>query len=152
MGRDPAEYTEASYTPNITASLDAPLDHVRQIVLDAAGDNESIAQHVMAWHTNQVMQQALVIAAGMLNDIVDGKHTLSAWGLKFAANLNGAQGKTMTHVAKRLGVTRAAVSKAANKWGDALQLPRSAYMKSEQARKVYAQERMRNHWRRDATR
>jgi hypothetical protein len=145
--RDPAEYTEASHCPDMAHELDKAIDHVRQIILDCAGNNEAIAQHVMAWHSNSVMAEALAMAAGMLNHIVDSKQTLPSWGLKFAANLHGAQGKTMTHVAKRLKVTKAAVSKAANKWADDLRLPRSAYMKSEQARKSYSDERKRHHWR-----
>ena len=122
-------------------------DHIKQIILEAAGDNEIIVQHVLGWHRDLVYQEALGIASGMLNYIVDGKNTLPGWSLKFAAELSGAQGKTMTAVAKRLKVSKSAVSKAANRWADELKLPRSRYMKSGRAREVYSEERTKNHWR-----
>ncbi len=145
---------EAQYTPDIAALLDSELDQLRQVMLDATSHNVPLAQAILAWHKQHVDSMARQIAAYMLVQVVEhwGKPTrnptLKAWGLRFAANLDNVMGKTMTQVAKDLGVTRSAISKSANSWCDALGLPRSAYMKSQQARKAYAEERTRNHWRR----
>jgi hypothetical protein len=144
---------EAQYTPDIAAALDGELDQIRQAILDATNSNTSVAQAILTWHKQHVDSHASRIAASMLVQVVEqwGKPTrnptVKAWGLRFAANLDSVMGKTMTEVAKELGVTRAAISKSANAWCDALNLPRSQYMKSQAARASYSGERRENHWR-----
>lgn len=62
---------------------------------------------------------------------------LASLGMAFAVGLDSINGKSMTEIAIARCCTRAAISKSANRACDALQLPRSRYMKSAGARDVY---------------
>lgn len=64
---------------------------------------------------------------------------LAAIGISYAAGLDFLNGTTMTQIADKIGVTRAAVSKVANEFCDLLNIPRSRYMKSNEARQAYSQ-------------
>jgi hypothetical protein len=54
---------------------------------------------------------------------------------------------SMRRAAPRVGCTASYLSQHANKWCDALELPRPKCMKSQEARETYSEERKNNHWR-----
>lgn len=62
---------------------------------------------------------------------------LQSYGLAFASGLEHLAGLTMTDAAKRLHVTKAAVSKVTVKACEFLGLNRSRYMKTEKAAEAY---------------
>jgi hypothetical protein len=59
--------------------------------------------------------------------------------------LDRLQGKTMTEVSVELHVTKAAISKAAVKASQVLNLPRSRYMKSQEASQSYRERAIQVH-------
>lgn len=59
------------------------------------------------------------------------------WGLLFAIGSKHLEGRSMSSVAKEIGVTKAAISKHARHFVKGLALPTSPYMMSEQNARVY---------------
>jgi hypothetical protein len=67
------------------------------------------------------------------------------WGLAFAIGSKHLSGRSMTQVAKDIGVTKAAISKHARYLIDVLNLPTSPYMKSEDSIESYRQSALNYH-------
>jgi hypothetical protein len=67
---------------------------------------------------------------------------LTSFGIMFAMGFQDLCGLTMTEAAKKLNVTKAAVSKAAVKAAKILDIERSRYMKSEKACEAYRQRQL----------
>jgi len=62
---------------------------------------------------------------------------IASWQIAFALGLSCCQGRTMTAVAEKLMVTRAAISKGAHAFCAKVGVPPSEYMKSEEASDAY---------------
>ena len=61
------------------------------------------------------------------------RDSVEKWGIAFATSNPICMGMSMSEVAKRLGVSRAAISYEATRFCDEHGLPHSSYMKSEKA-------------------
>lgn len=152
--RDASEFNEASCDPVF------PTDNLSDILAEQFNDlklSKATCAAIAEWHEKQIQTAresalALNIRAIVAMFMSPGNLSLRAWALAFAAGLDAAEGRSMTEVARELKVTRAAVSKETNRWADLLNLPRSRYLKSEQARESYSEVQKTNHWRRSPTR
>jgi hypothetical protein len=113
---DMAESSRASHTPDIAALV----DH----------EDEAPETHAMG--------SATEILRRLVADIVSEDNTrLTIDCLSIALGLRVYAGDSMTHIAKRHGITRAAVSKRCVDITQRLKLPPSRAMRSEKARKIY---------------
>lgn len=113
---DMAESSRASHTPDIAALVD--------------DEDEQPEAHSMG--------SATEILRRLVADIVAEDNTrLTIDCLTIALGLRVYSGDSMTMVAKRHGITRAAVSKRCVDIIERLKLPPSRAMRSEQARTIY---------------
>ena len=114
---DMADSPAASYTPDIAAMVDHEPDEAAPA--NDMGDATRILRHLVA-------------------DIVADDNTrLTIECLAIALGLRVYAGDSMTEVANRHGITRAAVSKRCVDITTRLNLPPSRAMRSEKARKTY---------------
>lgn len=113
---DMAESSRASHTPDIAALIDR--------------EDEALEAHSMG--------SATEILRRLVADIVAEDNTrLTIDCLTIALGLRVYSGDSMTTIAKRHGITRAAVSKRCVDIIERLKLPPSRAMRSEQARNIY---------------
>lgn len=133
-GRDPAEYTEASYTPDIAAEVDERNGwRDRGNPLAGFDDPEKTASLIVD------------VIDRLLAHFVDCRNVgyeLDCFTLATGAGYR--DGKSVKVVAKRWGVSKAAVSKQCVKICDKFGFPPSAAMKSESSRESYAKSNRRN--------
>jgi hypothetical protein len=112
-----AESSAASYTPDIAALVDHETDESGTISHDAIE----------------------VLRLFVADLIAEGNTRLTVECLAVALSLSAYNGQSMTEIAKRHGVTRAAVSKRCVDITIQLNLPPSRAMRSEKARNIYRQ-------------
>ena len=112
---DMAESSAASHTPDIAALVDGDEEQVGTINHDAI----DVLRHFVA------------------DLISEGNTRLTVECLAVALGLSAYNGESMTSIAKRHGVTRAAVSKRCVDITRQLNLPPSRAMRSEKARNTY---------------
>jgi len=121
---DMAESSRASHTPDIAALVDHE---------DEAPETQS-------------MGSATEILRRLVADIVSEDNTrLTIDCLTIALGLRVYSGDSMTTIAKRHGITRAAVSKRCVDIIERLKLPPSRAMRSEQARKIYQRSQLKRY-------
>ena len=121
---DMAESSRASHTPDIAALV----DH----------EEEVTETHAMGSATD--------ILRRLVADIISEDNIrLTIDCLSIALGLRVYDGDSMTHIAKRNGITRAAVSKRCVDITQRLKLPPSRAMRSEKARKIYRKSRTKHH-------
>ena len=113
---DMAESSRASHTPDIAALVDQDEDQL---------------DHP---HARDAIEVLRVFVADL---IAAGNTRLTVECLAVALGLSAYNGESMTVIAKRHGVTRAAVSKRCVDITTQLNLPPSRAMRSEKARKTY---------------
>ena len=113
---DMAESSRASHTPDIAALVDhegeAPESH-------SMGSATEILRHFVA------------------DLLSEGNTRLTIECLAIALGLSAYDGETMTEIAQRHGITRAAVSKRCVDITQRLNLPPSRAMRSTRARRIY---------------
>jgi len=114
---DMADSPAASYTPDIAALVDHETEESRQP--DGMKDATRILRYLVA------------------DLLAEGNTRLTIECLAVALGLSGYNGESMTDIAKRYGVTRAAVSKRCVDITKRLNLLPSRAMRSELARKIY---------------
>lgn len=114
-GHDIAESSAASHTPDIAALIDCDEEQVGTINHDAI----DVLRHFVA------------------DLLSEGNTRLTVECLAVALGLSAYNGETMTDIAKRHGITRAAVSKRCVDITERLNLTPSRAMRSEKARKIY---------------
>lgn len=125
--RDLADSPLASHTPDIAALV----DHEDEELPESLRDATEILRHLVA-------------------DLVsEGNMRLTIECLALALGLSAYNGESMTEIAKRHGVTRAAVSKRCVDITERLNLPPSRAMRSELARKTYRRSQLKQHLRRN---
>jgi len=113
---DMAESSRASHTPDIAALVDREPD-------DGGG---------------QPMRDATDVLRHFVADLLsEGNTRLTIECLAIALGLSAYDGETMTDIAKRHGITRAAVSKRCVDITERLNLPPSRAMRSTRARRIY---------------
>ena len=87
---------------------------------------------------SDVTEQVIDVLRRLLGEVLTQKHArLTLECLAVACGLSTMQGESMTSIAKRHGVSRAAVSKRCVDITEKLNLPPSRAMRSSKARKVY---------------
>ena len=117
--QDMAESSRASHTPDIAALVDHEEDTQEEVIAAGMAEANRILRHLVA-------------------DIVSEDNIrLTIDCLSIALGLRVYDGDSMTHIAKRNGITRAAVSKRCVDITQRLKLPPSRAMRSEKARKIY---------------
>lgn len=122
---DMAESSRASHTPDIAALVDHESDQ-----------SDSL-------YARDAIEVLRVFVADLIST---GNTRLTVECLAVALGLSAYNGDSMTAIAKRHGVTRAAVSKRCVDITTQLNLPPSRAMRSEKARKTYRNSQLkRNH-------
>lgn len=117
--RDVADSSIASHEPDIAALV----------------DHEEPAQAAPA---TQPMMDATEILRHLVADLLsEGNTRLTVECLAVALGLSAYNGETMTDIAKRHGITRAAVSKRCVDITERLNLSPSRAMRSTRARRIY---------------
>ena len=142
--------------PSASCRVDmaAETDTFGETLAESLGIDVEKANHLALWLEEEIEQRALSFRARDLNRIsgvfIDSKNPkLFSAGLAFAANLASLNGLgTQAEYARRLGLTRAAMSKATKFWQRFLGLPPSPHMKSSQACEHYRKKAREDHWRR----
>lgn len=120
---DMAESSAASHTPDIAALIDRDDEQGSTINHDAI----EVLRHFVA------------------DLISEGNTRLTVECLAVALGLSAYNGESMTSIAKRHGVTRAAVSKRCVDITRQLNLPPSRAMRSEKARKTYRRSQLKRY-------
>lgn len=121
---DMADSPLASHTPDIAALVD---HEEEQPETHSMGNATEILRHLVA-------------------DILSEDNTrLTMDCLAIALGLRVYSGDSMTRIAKRHGITRAAVSKRCVDITERLKLPPSRAMRSEKARKIYRNSQLERH-------
>ena len=121
--QDMADSPAASHTPDIAALVDHEDDQAGTITHDVI----DVLRHFVA------------------DLISEGNTRLTVECLAVALGLSAYNGESMTSIAKRHGVTRAAVSKRCVDITTQLNLPPSRAMRSEKARNTYRRSQLKRH-------
>ena len=120
---DMAESSRASHTPDIAA------------LVDHEGEKAGTVSH-----------DAIEALRHFVADLVaEGNTRLTVECLAVALGLSAYNGESMTSIAKRCGVTRAAVSKRCVDITKRLKVLPSRAMRSEKARKIYHKAQIKQH-------
>ena len=120
---DMADTPAASHTPDIAALVDHDGDPAGAVTRDAI----EVLRHFVA------------------DLISEGNTRLTVECLAVALGLSAYNGESMTTIAKRHGVSRAAVSKRCVDITQQLNLPPSRAMRSEKARHIYQRSQLDQH-------
>jgi hypothetical protein len=120
---DMAESSRASHTPDIAALVDHEDEQAGTINQDAV----EVLRHFVA------------------DLISEGNTRLTVECLAVALGLSAYNGESMTSIAKRHGVTRAAVSKRCVDITRQLNLPPSRAMRTEKARNIYRRSQLKRY-------
>jgi hypothetical protein len=121
--KDLADSPIASHTPDIAALVDHEEDELPESLRDAT----EVLRHLVA------------------DLISEGNARLTVECLAVALGLSAYNGESMTEIAKRHGITRAAVSKRCVDITERLNLPPSRAMRSELARKTYRRSQLKRY-------
>ncbi len=139
------------FTPDLAESLDSIAD---QWAEETKGMNAAQAarwcakKHEELSKGEQQTDSAIKLLRIVGELIAPGNIALRIECLAIASNLSALNGiKSQTEVAKKHGVTRAAVSKNVIKWQSLLNLPKSPFQKTEKARESYRKVATEKHWR-----
>lgn len=141
VGRDAAEFTEASYTDDPADRLDS-FRLGAHTILRASQDMSTVLDALCSLHAEFAPADCgcwdawmAAIARRLAN--LDQDEKVRRVAFLFAVGLPSLDGHTMTEAARMLGVSRAAISKEACRWRDDIGLPANQYTKSERARRAY---------------
>lgn len=133
--RDPAESIHASYWPDPADAIDTPADRLREVA--ASRDPGAIASHIRHEVDAQIADRIVAAFMRVLADLAtDDKPALGIQCCLYAINRNPL---SETQIARRFGVTRAAVSKRVICFCERLRLPEARGMKKAEARETYRQ-------------
>jgi DNA-binding phage protein len=111
-------------------SADSPLMRI--------GDDPALVVQEPEAKPDSSMRDATEILRHLVADLLsEGNTRLTLECLAVALGLSAYNGETMTDIAKRHGITRAAVSKRCVDITERLNLPPSRAMRSEKARRIY---------------
>jgi hypothetical protein len=133
--RDIAESSIASYTPDIPAQADR--SDLRHLADDESATVMALATRILRHFVADVMK--------------DANARLTIECLSVALGLNAYDGESMSHIAGRHSITRAAVSKRCVDMTKKLSIPPSRAMRSEKARRIYSQSQIKKSQTHDAT-
>jgi hypothetical protein len=126
---NPADHILEAYCPVCNFAVDAVCPNCRGNVELAGADLKSMVR----FHAASEYRRLLLT-------IGKYKHcTLTLWAYMLATGSALAMGESMTGIAKKCGVTKAAVSKRCRQICEDLGLPRSQYMRDEEAAEKFRQ-------------
>jgi len=136
----PEDIPTFSVKPDMAHAIDSVLDSWLEFahkmpVKDAVEYCYKMHSDIMGREKKTELARVLTKAVNFLMTQSNAK--LAAIGISFAAGLPYLNGRTMTEAAIHCGCTRQAISKIVNAAADALELPRSQYMKSAETREIY---------------
>ncbi len=124
---DMAESSRASHTPDIAALVDHEEDPNQEVIAAGMAEANRILRHLVA-------------------DLIDAENMrLTIECLAASLGLSAYNGESMTSIAKRCGVTRAAVSKRCVDITKRRKVLPSRAMRSERARKIYHKAQIKQH-------
>jgi hypothetical protein len=110
------------------------------------GDDPALEVHETEAKPETAMRDAIEALRHFVADLVaEGNTRLTVECLAVALGLSAYNGESMTAIANRHGITRAAVSKRCVDIITHLNLPPSRAMRSEKARKIYRNSRTKHH-------
>lgn len=124
---DMAESSAASHTPDIAALVDGDDESQNAVIVAGMAEANRILRHLVA-------------------DLIDEANMrLTIECLAISLGLSAYNGDSMTSIAKRCGVTRAAVSKRCVDITRRLNVLPSRAMRSTKARKIYRKAQIKQH-------
>lgn len=130
---DPADSIHASHWPDMAELIDGPADRLAETV--SSKDIAAIAGHIRAEVRSQLADRVASALMLVLADLAtDDNAALGVQCCLFAINRNP---DSETLIARRFGVTRAAVSKRIIGYCEKLGLPEARGMKKAEARDTY---------------
>lgn len=130
---DPADSIHASHWPDMADALDGPEDRLAEAI--ASGDPAAVADHIRAEVRAGVADKIASALMFVLADLdTDDNPALGIQCCLYAINRNP---DSETRIARRFGVTRAAVSKRIVRFCERLALPEARGMKKAEARDTY---------------
>lgn len=110
------------------------------------GDDPALMVEEPEADPGAAMRDATEILRHLVADLLsEGNTRLTLECLAVALGLSAYNGETMTDIARRHGITRAAVSKRCVDITERLNLPPSRAMRSEKARKIYRNSQLKRH-------
>ena len=119
-------------------SADSPLMRI--------GDDPALMVQEPEAKPETAMRDATEILRHLVADLLsEGNTRLTLECLAVALGLSAYNGETMTDIAKRHGITRAAVSKRCVDITERLNLPPSRAMRSTRARRIYQKAQLKRH-------
>lgn len=131
--RDPADSIHASYWPDMAEQIDTPADALREVI--ASEDMPAIMGHIHSLVRAAVSERISNAMMYVLGEIeLDDRPALAVQCCLYAINRNSG---SETQIAKRFGVTRAAVSKRVIRYCEKLNLPEARGMKRSGVRITY---------------
>lgn len=145
---DIADSPAASYEPDISG-----IDKDFEIFAEQFGVTEDTAKAILKWHSEETekftrKQEALFLGLIVGGLLATDNPKLSAAGLAFAVGLEALNGLgSIREFAKSNHISPTAVSKVSQYWRRTLNLPTSAFQKSDKARNIYSKVGKENHWR-----
>jgi hypothetical protein len=143
-------HLEPTVHPDMAGELDTTVDEWMEATINCTKE-EAIRwcyqTHLGIVDSETQKTQAHVLAKAVAGIIARSNPLLQAYGLMFSCGLEVAQGVTMTEIGKKLGVTRAAVSKVSVWWKNFLGIHPSRYQKSPGACLSYSKVQTDDHWR-----
>lgn len=146
---DVADTPLASIDPDIAKEVD---DAISQLADDFKVPLET-ARALFSWHAEQTAAAVREHEGDLLSIVIGGLISsqnirISAGALAFATELDALNGiGSQAAYARKLGVTRSALSKAVKGWRRSLGLRRNAHQKSAAACESYSENGKNNHWR-----
>jgi len=97
-------------------------------------DDEEFTLHEIEQSDPNLYREAALRFMSLLHYVINRMpDSVEKWGIAFATASPICNGLSMTVIAKRLGVSRAAISHEARKCCSSCGLPASSYMKSDKA-------------------
>ena len=131
--RGPAEYDEASYTPDFF-SFDDPYDTSENFFEDPGA-----VRGVRITAYREASEKLLVVLNKTISFLAEHGYSRSKtlWGVAFALGHPLTAGMSMLEAGRELGCTKQAISKIAMDFLDTTGLPPSTSLKSEEARNTY---------------
>ncbi|MDR0532518.1 MAG: hypothetical protein LBH01_01030 [Verrucomicrobiales bacterium] len=145
---DPEEVWKAQVTVDLTE-----LDGLPEKLAERFGIPLETAQKLARWHGLVLSSEAQRYRAFLFQRLIAGflqakNPKLAAAGLAFAAELNALNGLgSQAEYARKIGLSRQALSKTTKFWQTELELETSVFQKSEKACGEYARNSLTNHWR-----
>jgi hypothetical protein len=135
-----------------TESVEAH-DSEGDVIAEALDLSDDAAAQIRDWIEAKVAEETEKRVSASIQRIVSvflsaPNVRIAAGGLAFAAQLSALNGiGTQTEYARKIGVSKGAISKSTRFWKELLNLPSNPHMKSDPACESYSKAQSTSHWR-----